>query len=135
MLEQGRLEAESPAVVEEGLASLSSTMEPQMSSPSSLQALPRSRETDGGGGRASRGRRRGAAGGAGDGSSSVRSRWSDGGAHSRMGRSGALAAGVGRDGARVGRGSAPVVEVGRDGARVGRDGDGRHIGRRPEWGG
>jgi hypothetical protein len=52
-----------------------------------------------------------------------------------MGRSDAPAAGVGRDDTRVGRGGAPAAGVGRDDARVGRDGNGRRIGRRPEWGG
>jgi hypothetical protein len=36
---------------------------------------------------------------------------------------------------RVGRDGAPAARVGKDGARVGRDGEGRRIGRRPEWGG
>jgi hypothetical protein len=66
------------------------------------------------------------------GSGALSRRAGGGGAHSRMGRSGAPATGVGRDNAGVGRGGAPAARVSRDDSRVGMDGDGRRIGRRPE---
>jgi hypothetical protein len=128
----------SPAVVEGGSASPSSTAE-QLAGAVAKQADRRrlwqsQTGMEEGRRRWCRSRRRQRV--AGEASDGALSRWAGGGdAHSRMGRSGAPAAGVGRDGARLGRGGAPAAGVGRDDTGVGTDGDGRRIGRRPEWGG